>query len=228
MEISKDDKIALVFNSSHVLADVLVLQLLQHAGYKQVHLFGDQKPSITHPKLSYFDFEPAELENQIEGNDLFCLYELAQAQKHLSDIKIKDLYSFQIAKVAAMKNVSQLCFLSSNNSSKTSMNFNSRIRAHLEESLNALPFWAVHIFRPSSIVDTSGQSRWGEKIADRLGRGLDRVTGGMVSKFRPTEASLVARTMIKAAQQLKEGRFLYHASYFVDLEEQEKGLRKAP
>ncbi|MEM0993344.1 MAG: hypothetical protein AAGI49_09935 [Bacteroidota bacterium] len=226
MEISRDDKIALVFNSSHVLADSLVTQLLQHSGYEQVLVFGDQKLNISHPKLSYFDFDLSTLETQMIGNDLFCLYEIAQAKKYVSDIKIKDLYSFQIAKAAAMNNVSQLCFLSASNTSKTSMNFNSRIRAHLEESLNALPFWAVHTFRPTNVVDTSNQSRWGEKIADRIGKGLDQVTGGMISKFRPTEASLLARTMIKAAQQLKEGRFLYHASYFVDVEEKEKGLRK--
>ncbi|MEM9849369.1 MAG: hypothetical protein AAF847_15900, partial [Bacteroidota bacterium] len=79
MEISRDDKIALVFNSSHVLADSLVTQLLQHSGYEQVLVFGDQKLNISHPKLSYFDFDLSTLETQMIGNDLFCLYEIAQA-----------------------------------------------------------------------------------------------------------------------------------------------------
>jgi len=226
LKIIKDDKIALVFNASHIAAEAVLEQLLKHESYQQVLVFDERKIDLQHPKVTYLPFEISNLEEYVKGDDLYCFYDIKQAKKSTSDIRIKNLYSFQIAKIAAMNGVDQCLLLSSVSSSKTSMNFNARIRASLEESINALPFWAVHTFRPSAIVNTENQSRWGEQIANRLGRGLDRVTGGLVSKYRPVEARLLAKTMIDAAQELEEGRFLYHASYFSDAEEQEQGLSK--
>lgn len=226
MKISKDDKIALIFNASHIAAQAVLEQLLEHESYEKILIFDEEKLEINHPKVTYFPFEAANLESQIKGNDLYCFYDIKQAKRQTSDVKIKNLYSFQIAKIAAMNGVSQCLLLSSVSSSKTSMNFNARIRANLEASINSLPFWAVHTFRPSAIVNTENQSRWGEQIANRLGRGLDRVTGGLVSKYRPVEANLVAKTMVDAAQELEEGRFLYPNTYFSDVEEQEQSLSK--
>ncbi|MEL6719012.1 MAG: hypothetical protein AAFO82_12290 [Bacteroidota bacterium] len=226
MKISKDDKTALLFNASHLAAIAVLEQLLEHESYQKILVFDEKKINIQHPKITFFPFEVEALEEHAKGDDLYCFYDIKQAKKNTSDIKIKELYSFQIAKMAAINGANQCLLLSSVSSSKTSMNFNARIRASLEESINALPFWTVHTFRPSAIVNTENQSRWGEQIANRLGRGLDRVTGGLVSKYRPVEASLLAKIMIEAAQELEEGRFLYHASYFTDAEEQEQGLSK--
>ncbi|MEM8524504.1 MAG: hypothetical protein AAGG68_07660 [Bacteroidota bacterium] len=226
MKIIKDDKTALVFNASHIAAQAVLEQLIEHESYERILVFDEEKIEFKHPKITFFPFQAERLEKQIEGNDLYCFYDIKQAKKNVSDVKIKNLYSFQIAKIAAMNGVNQCLLLSSVSSSKTSMNFNARIRASLEESINALPFWAVHTFRPSAIVNTENQSRWGEQIANRLGRGLDRVTGGLVSKYRPVEASLIAKTMIDAAQELEEGRFLYPTAYFSDADDEEQGLSK--
>lgn len=226
MEISKDNKVALVFKGTSLVAKSLIQLLVEHQSYEQIIVFDTEKLTFKHSKIQYQPLDFDEIADQIKGDDLFCFYGIEQAKKYQSDIKIKQLFSFQIAKLAAMNGVNQLCLLSSSNASKDAMNFNSRIRAHLEESVNALPFWAVHTFRPTTVVDTSKQSQWGGKIANRIGKGLDQVTGGLVSKYRPTEANIIAKSMLKAAQQLQEGRFLYQASYFTDMEEKERSLKK--
>lgn len=226
VEIIKDNKIALVFNYSHIAAQALVKQLVTHPSYKKILLFDEVLPVFKHSKVSCYTLNFNELEEIPKGDDLFCFYGVQQEKKYVSDVKVRDLYAFQIAKAAALKNVGQFLLLSAANTDKDSVNFNSRIRAHLEKSVNALPFWSVHLFRPPLIVNTENNSRWGEKIAERLGRGLDKVTGGLVSRYRPVEANLLAKSMLQAAQQLESGRFRYHPSFFVEMEKEEKGLRK--
>lgn len=226
VEIVKDNKTALVFNYSHIAAQALAKQLVAHSSYKKILLFDEVLPAFDHPKVECYALNFNDLETIMKGDDLFCFYSIQQEKKFVSDVKVRELYAFQIAKAAALNNVGQYLLLSSANTNKQSTNFNSRIRAHLEESVNALPFWSVHLFRPPLIVNTESDSRWGEKIADRLGRGLDRVTGGMISRYRPVEANLLAKSMLQAAQQLESGRFRYHPSYFVEMEKEAKGLRK--
>ncbi|MEM1325746.1 MAG: hypothetical protein AAGI23_07325 [Bacteroidota bacterium] len=226
IEITKDDKVAIVANYSHIAARALVDQLIEHPSYRKIILIDEQQPTFEHDKVVNYALDTEQLSSKLKGDDLFCFYSIHQTQKHVTDVKIRDLFAFQLAKLAAINNVGQLMLLTSSNTDKGSMNFNSRIRAHLEESVNALPFWAVHLFRPTVIVNTENKSRWGEGIANRIGKGLDFLTGGMVSRYRPVEARLLAKTMLDAAQQLEEGRFRYHPSYFVEAEEEEKGLQK--
>lgn len=226
IEITKDKKIAIVANYSHIAAKALVEQLIQHPSYKRILLIDEQQPTYDHPQVTCYALDLDLLEEELKGDDLFCFYNIHQVQKHVTEVKVRKLFAFKVAKIAALNNVGQLMLLTSSNTNKDAVSFNSRIRAHLEESVNALPFWAVHLFRPTLVVNTENKSRWGEQIANRLGKGLDFVTGGLVSRYRPVEASLLAKTMLDAAQQLESGRFRYHPSYFVEAEEEEKGLRK--
>ena len=53
---------------------------------------------------------------------------------------------------------------------------------------------------------------------------MDTVTGGLVSKYFPTQADMVAALMVHAAQQLKGGAFLYHSTYFNDFVEKRMRL----
>ncbi|NJL77356.1 MAG: hypothetical protein HC892_22330, partial [Saprospiraceae bacterium] len=57
-----------------------------------------------------------------------------------------------------------------------------------------------------------------------MGKNIDTVTGGLVSKYFPTQADMVAALMVHAAQQLKGGAFLYHSTYFNDFVEKRMRL----
>ncbi len=223
MRISVGDKTAIVFTEKSLVSEKLIALLLENTAYKKVKLFSPTKPNIKSSKLEYYSWSlslNALSKDSLVGDDLFCFLDIKRPKSSTpSDIKIRHTYSYAIAQLAAKNGVNQLFFLSSINANKDALNQNSRIRAYLEESLFQLPFWGVHIFRPSLIVDTEGQPQWGVQIADKIRAGLDKITNGAVTKYQPTEAKYVASVMIEVAQNLKGGAFLYRSEYFSDWEE---------
>lgn len=220
MKISIDDKVAVVVTEESIVSNKLITLLLKHSAYKAVKLFSPSQPDFEHEKLSYFHYSTNHKKRttlDFSGDDLFCFLDIKRPFTTTpSDVKIRQLYSYQIAKIAATSKVNQLLFLSSSAANRDSLNQKSRIRAYLEESLFQLPFWAVHIFRPPAVVDTEGKSQWGAEVADKIKTKLDQVTNGMVSKYQPVEALQVATVMLDSAQQLRSGAFLYKKEYFQD------------
>lgn len=224
MEITKDKKVALVFDANHKVGRKIVPLLLQHDGYSKVLVFSETPFATDNEKLIQFSFDPSKLSAlapEIKGHDLFCFYDIQQQANPntLDTIKIRNLYTYQISSIASENKVSQLFFLSSVHTDKFAMNLPKRIRGHLEESLLGLPFWAIHLFRPPFISDND----WSSWIGN-WGKNMDTVTGGLVSKYFPTQADMVAALMVHAAQQLKGGAFLYHSTYFNDFVEKRMRL----
>jgi xylulose-5-phosphate/fructose-6-phosphate phosphoketolase len=89
----------------------------------------------------------------------------------------------------------------------------------MEEAVKQLPFWAVHIFQPSVLLGERNENRWGEAIAGKLGKLIDAATGGLLKKYRPVEADVVARAMVSAAQRLEPGIHVYPSHWLQELAE---------
>ncbi len=229
MEINKGNKTALVFMEQSTVGEKLIPLLLSYDVYRKVKVFSKKAPNIKHEKLEHFILEKNKiqtLKNDIKGNDLFCFLDIQRPKSSTpSDIKINQIYSYTIANMAIENKVNQLLFFSSVYTNEDSLNLNSRIRAHLEKSLIQLPFWGVHIFRPSFVIDMEGSSLWGEQLANKIKNGLDKLTGGIVSKYQPVDAQTVAAAMLRAAQQLKSGAFLYQSDYFNDWAKKQEELK---
>ena len=83
--------------------------------------------------------------------------------------------------------------------------------------MKALPFWAIHIFQPSVLLGERNENRWGEEIAGKLGKVIDGLTGGLLKKYRPIEADVVAKAMVSAAQKLEPGLHVYPSHWLQDL-----------
>ena len=81
-------------------------------------------------------------------------------------------------------------------------------------------FWAIHIFQPSVLLGERNENRWGEQLAARIGRVIDRFTGGWLTKYRPIEAEVVATAMIGAAQRFNKGTHIYPSHYLQELSEE--------
>jgi uncharacterized membrane protein len=83
-----------------------------------------------------------------------------------------------------------------------------------------LPFWAIHIFQPSVLLGSRNENRFGEQVAGIIGKGLDSILGGMLSKYKPIEAEYVAQAMINTAQGLRAGAYTYSSGQLQALAEE--------
>ncbi len=225
MEISKDKKTALIFGATGMIGNYCLQFLLQHKAYRKVVVFTRRKLSIEHPKLLQhvirFDQLP-DYRNLLKGNDLFlCLgTTMRKAGSRKAFFRVDYTYPYQAARMAADNGVNQVFLVSSVSADKNSMFFYNQVKGLLEEAIKKIPFWAVHIFQPSVLLGERNENRWGEQLAGQLGKGIDYVTGGLLKKYRPIEAEVVAKAMVNAAQQLRGGTFVYPSHMLQDLAEE--------
>jgi uncharacterized protein YbjT (DUF2867 family) len=214
IEISKHQKTAVILGASGLVGSYCLKFLLEHEAYKTVLSIGRREIDIKHPKLRQriVDFEKLENSRSLfNADDLFLCLGTTMAKAGSKDaFKSVDYgYNFKAAKIAALNGVNQCMLVSSVGAGSDSMFYYLRIKGKLEEDIKRLPFWSIHIFRPSLLLGERNENRFGEAMANKIGKGLDFVLRGMLMKYKPIEAEVVGKAMVSAAQGLNSGRFEY-------------------
>jgi uncharacterized protein YbjT (DUF2867 family) len=222
MEIAKDDKTALVFGASGLIGGHVTQFLLLHPAYAKVVVFVRKPLRLEHPKLEQHpvDFDkPESFSHLVKGDDIFCCLgtTMAKAGSKAAFYKVDFTYPFQAAQMAAKNGVGQYLLVSSVGADPKSRFFYSRVKGELEAALRKLDFWSLHIFQPSVLLGERNENRWGEQVAGKIGKVFDRLTGGLLTKYRPIEADVVAKAMVSAAQGLKPGVHVYPSHWLQGL-----------
>ncbi|MEZ4992755.1 MAG: oxidoreductase [Saprospiraceae bacterium] len=225
MEITKGKKTALIFGASGLVGGYCLDYLLRHAAYQRVIAFVRKPLKKEHERLHQIVIDFDRLEEhaaQMRGDDLFlCLgTTMAKAGSREAFYKVDFKYSYKVARIAAEHGVNQLLLVSSVGADKDSLFFYSRVKGELEDAVKELPFWSTHIFQPSVLLGERNENRWGEELAGKIGKVIDNFTGGLLSKYRPVEAEVVAQAMVNAAQQISKGVHIYPSNYLQNLANQ--------
>lgn len=222
MEITQDKKTALLTGATGLVGSYCLRFLLEHNAYQKVVVFTRRPLEITHPKLvqHVIDFDQMEdYQELMKGQDFFsCLgTTMAKAGNKEAFYKVDFVYAYKMAQLMAANKVNQLLLVSAVGADPEAAFFYSRVKGELEDSVKALPFWAIHIFQPSVLLGERNENRWGEKWAGRIGNFVDSLTNGLLTKYKPVEAEVVAQAMIHAAQELKGGIQVYPSHYLQHL-----------
>lgn len=114
-----------------------------------------------------------------------------------------------LAKKALARNAKQFLLVSSVGANAKSKNFYLRTKGELEDALSAMPFKAIHIFRPSMLVGTRRESRPAERTGIVLMKLVSPILAGGLRKFRSIEAEDVARSMVSAPALEGSGKRVY-------------------
>lgn len=134
-------------------------------------------------------------------------------------------YAFTLAHLAHERGAAQFMYLSSVGADPGSTLYYRQEKREVEQALEDMDWWGIHIFRPALIVDEGQTSQWGERAADWLGRSLSTLSGGVLGKYRPVDALTVAKAMVQGAQRLQPGIHHYSSEYLQELAKSlDKGL----
>ena len=214
MEINIGNKTAVLVGATGLVGGYCLQYLIDHHAYSRIITIARRSMPEKSEKHQHIQINFGQLEkvyNRFEGDDLYlCLgTTLDQAGSKKKFIQVDFTYNLTLAKMAEQKKFNQLLLVSSVGASRDSFFFYNKVKGYLEDEVKKLNFWSTHIFQPSVLLGERSNQRFGEQAAGRLGKFFDRVSGGLLNKYKPVEAEVVASAMINAAQRFKEGLHIY-------------------
>ncbi len=203
--VIKTNKTALIFGATGLVGGHVLQLALATEAYTSVVAFTRRPLSITHPKLKnvVMDFDKlADYKKEIVGDDLFlCLGTTIKKAGSEAAFRVVDFdYPLAAAKMAKENGVHQVLLCSAVDADAQSKIFYNRMKGLLEDALKDLNVNTLHIFQPSLLLGERNENRFGESVAKVVGKFLDKIVGGLLSKYRPVEGETVASAMVKSAQ----------------------------
>jgi uncharacterized protein YbjT (DUF2867 family) len=222
LEIQQDAKVAVLFGATGLIGNCCLRRLLVHQAYDKVISIGRAPLKASHPKLLHYEVDMSNPENYrhlMRGDDLFiCMgTTMKKAGSKEAFYEVDHDLLFNIAKTGSLQSINQLILVSALGADSKSFVYYLKVKGELEDDVRRLPYWGIHIMRPSILLGPREESRPAEKIAGQLSRGLQLFSGSILGDIAPVQADDVAKAMVQAAQSLKQGTHIHHGSEIVKL-----------
>jgi uncharacterized protein YbjT (DUF2867 family) len=199
-------KTALLFGSSGLIGGHLLNQLIKNDYYDKIKIFVRSVPEINDPKVEIIKTDFNNLENHredIKGDDcFFCIGTTRQNSPDKNDYRRVELdIPKEIAQIAKSNSINSFVFVSSGYADPKSSEDYLKFKGQVEEELKRLNFTKLGIMRPSFLMGNRKEKRIGEKIGILVFKLLSPLLLGPLKKMKPINSEIVAKAMIKAANE---------------------------
>ena len=209
-------KTAVLLGATGLIGNHLLQLLLQDDHYSTIRALVRKPLPVIHPKLEVqlTDFNDLHDFNAAmgSGDDIFCCIGTTikkvngdKALYHQIDVDIP----VHAAQFGIDKGFSQYLVVSAIGANAKASNFYLRLKGNMEDSIHALPYPAIHIFRPSLLLGNREEVRKGERITQSVMPALSFLLAGSLKKYRAIDAAEVAKAMLAADQSGKAGVNIY-------------------
>lgn len=199
-------KTAIVIGSTGMVGAELIKKLIESEDYSKIISLVRRESGVKHPKLSEhaIDFDrPETWKELVKGDVLFSVMgtTIKNAKTKENQFKVDYTYQYETAKIASGNGVPIYVLVSSVGAKSSSGNFYLKIKGKLEDDVQKLPFKVISILQPGQLDGNRTESRPAEKIAIKLMYLLNKI--GLFKKYRPIQASEVAKVMINVTGKTK-------------------------
>ena len=210
------NKTAIIAGASGLVGGLCLDLLLKDERYDAVIIPVRKKLPLEHPKLRQhvvdFDNLPAHADI-FRGDELFCCLgsTIKKAGSREAFRRVDHDYPKALADITLKNGVKQFLIVTAIGADPASGIFYNRVKGEVEAAVRALPFEAVHIFRPSMLLGERTESRPAEKIGGTVMRALSFIMTGPLRNYRAIDARDVARAMVSAAGSGARGSIIHES-----------------
>ena len=201
---------AVIIGATGVVGRELVKLLLQSKKYEQISVVVRKKLSIVHPRLMQYRITMDELNtvpaNIFEKAHVFCTLGTTMKQAKTKE-KFKEVdfeYVLKFAQLAKQHGLSSFTLISAMGADTRSLFFYNRVKGEIEQALLELELPKLYVVRPSLIIATRQEKRWGESFAIAWSQKFRFIFKGRLKKYAPVHAKRIAEAMYKVALLAKE------------------------
>lgn len=140
-------------------------------------------------------------------NDAFCCLGTTRraAGSDAAFRRVDFDYVVAFARLAKRAGAQRFLLVSSLGASRDSALLYPRTKGESEAAIEAIGFTTVVILRPSLLLGDRAERRFGETVAIQASRLIGPLLIGPLRRYAPTEATAVARTLVRAAATAPAG-----------------------
>jgi nucleoside-diphosphate-sugar epimerase len=220
--LNQPKRTALLVGSTGLVGHECLLQLLDDALYSSVTAITRESLNIPNPKLNNIVLKFDELylyQSAFAVNDVFCCLgtTMKKAGSKTKFMKVDYEYVMNVAKLSEENGAETFNVVSAVGADIKSGVFYNHVKGKVEQDLAQNKIHAINIFRPSLLLGKRSEFRLGERIGIFLGRLTMPFYIGPAKKYKPVKAAMVAKAMIAAARQKKEGIHVYEYPQMLNL-----------
>ena len=208
-------RIALVAGATGLIGSRLLPQLLADARYAQVKVLTRRPLPLQHAKLQVLQTDYNDLGAlgaALAADDVYCCLgtTLKTAGSREAFERVDYHMVVDLAQAAHAAGAQRFLVISSVGTSARALAFYSRVKARMEQAVSQISFAATHILRPSLLLGARQEHRAGEAVAQKAAPLLRALLHGPLARYRPVEATAVARTMIELAFSERVSVHIHH------------------
>lgn len=141
------------------------------------------------------------------ADDVFCCLgtTIKQAGSQQAFRRVDHDFVVGLARAGIRVGATQFLLVSAIGADPESRIFYSRVKGETETDVRKLPYRAVQIFRPSMLLGERPEFRLGERLAIMASPLLQLVLVSRLRRYRPIQASDVARAVVRVAREAPRG-----------------------
>ena len=193
---------ALLAGASGLVGGHCLRLLLAEPTYGRVIALGRRALPLQHPKLEQKLVDFAHIADLVPRvDDVYCCLgtTIKKAGSQAAFRRVDHDYVVALAQAAKQAGARRFLLVSSLGANSRSRIFYSRVKGEAERDVSAVPFKAVHIFRPSLLLGERAESRPLERLGSVAFGALAPLLAGPLRPYRAIPAETVARAMVRAA-----------------------------
>ncbi|MCS6934054.1 MAG: NAD-dependent epimerase/dehydratase family protein [Chitinophagales bacterium] len=208
------ERTALLLGATGLTGQACLQLLLECSAYNKVITITRRPLYMREPKHRNIVIDFSDIENTFpvcKPDDVYCTLgtTMAQARSREKFYETDFHIPLRIARVTLQQGAKRFILCSATGASPRSMFFYNRVKGELEQSLQQLPFEAIHIFRPSLLLGKRTEKRTGERVAQLLLPKVSFLLKGPLKRYRGTPVSELAQKMVSAGISDLSGIHIY-------------------
>lgn len=220
--MNQNKRTALLVGSTGLVGHECLLQLLDNDLYGTVTAITREPLNLPNTKLNNVVLKFDELylhQTAFAVNDVFCCLgtTMKKAGSKTKFMKVDYEYVMNVAKLSEENGAETFNVISAVGADIKSGVFYSHVKGKVEQDLAQNKIHTINIFRPSLLLGKRSEFRLGERIGIFIGKLTLPFYFGSAKKYKPIQAAMVAKAMIAAAQQKKEGIHVYEYPQMLNL-----------
>ncbi|MDF2634030.1 MAG: oxidoreductase [Pelosinus sp.] len=215
-------KTALVVGATSLVGKELVHILLASNEYEKIIVWvrrslGIHQRELEEKKINFEMLDTYEINEPVD--QLFCCLgtTIKKAGTQEAFKTVDRGYPLLLARKAKAAGVLQFVVISAMGAAVKSKIFYNRTKGEMEEALKEIDLPALHIIRPSLLLGKREEFRMGEQMAAMLTKIVPFLFIGVLKKYKPIPAKVVAYAMYNVANQEITGNHIYESDRLVAL-----------